>query len=480
MLTDCLLLAVGVLMIFAAGMVVFYSLVREPQQYSQLERIAYLWPVGLTALAMPMFLLSLAGMRLSIPVVGGVVIVGGVLARLSRRVPWRVYWRTSSATKISRSPLTEFEWALLFIIIACLAARTIANLMTPMYDWDGICTWVVKSKLLFFSTLKGSWGYFHNAEFRCMNQRYPLLWPIMYTWVCSALGRWDDQAMFVINPINLIAFIIILYHAMRRSVSRPVALSIAAIAASLPASIHYASCGQGDVPLMLINGAALCCLLAWIQHRRRESILLAGFLLGGAMFTKQDGKVIFLAQMCVASASILVGSTRGERKKLIGHVALASLIAVVYIAPSLLYEHTIPFWDQYYRPLSLSTIRWRELPAFIQMQVQNLAGFFNDAGLPKWNFLWPIMALFVFTSRAPWRYPMNCVLAVFVLHAAGITIVLLAFTYAFRLSSWEFALERFTVIMLPPLWLLFANCVDEWWAIWKHPPAATPATRRTV
>jgi len=467
MLNDILRQAFAVLVIFAAGLIVFYVVVREPQQYSRLERVAYFWPLGLTALAMPMFLMLLAGMHLSATVIAGLVITVGVIARLIRGAHLRDYWRGPSASQASTTPLTKFEWFMIVIIVACLGARTLDSFLTPMYDWDGVCTWGVKAKILFFSTLRGGWDYFHKAEFRCTNQKYPLLWPLMYTWVCSVLGRWDDRAMCVINPVNLVAFITIMYHAMRRIVSRPVALAVAAVAASLPAVLHYAECVQADVPLMLMNGASLCALLAWIQHRRRESILLVAILLDGAMFTKQDGRIIFLAQICVAGASIVVGSSRGERKTLWLHLGMATLIAIIYITPWMLYERTVPIWTQYYRPLSLSTIRWRELPAFIQMVTENLVHWTNGVHLTKWNFLWPIVGLFLLSSRAPWRYPMNYVLGVFLLHLVGLSIVLLAFTYPFTLSAWEFALERFTLTMIPPVWLLLAKCVDEWWDVWK-------------
>jgi hypothetical protein len=57
---------------------------------------------------------------------------------------------------------------------------------------------------------------------------------------------------------------------------------------------------------------------------------------------------------------------------------------------------------------------------------------------------------------------------VFLLHAGAITLIHLASQVPLTLAH-EFALERYTLIMLPPLWLLLAKSVDEWWAIWKTP-----------
>ena len=59
-------LVFAVLVIFFAGAVVFYAVVRDPTRFSRLERVAYCYPLGLSALSMPMFVASWAGFHIHV------------------------------------------------------------------------------------------------------------------------------------------------------------------------------------------------------------------------------------------------------------------------------------------------------------------------------------------------------------------------------------------------------------------------------
>jgi hypothetical protein len=475
--TDFIAVLFAILVIVAAGMVVFYGLEPEPENYFRVERLAYCWPLGMAVLGMPLFLMSLCGLRLHVPVVvAGVLVAGAIVFRL-RRAPVGTYWRCHCKTEPSRQPLTEFEWVLVVILVACLGARAWASFLTPMNDWDGVCTWGLKAKMFFYGTLKSSIGYFRNAEYRCNNQAYPLLLPFMYAWVCTVLGRWDDLVMAaVMNPLNLVVFVLLLYFTLRKSNSRTVALVVATLAASLPSTMHYAECVQSDVPLMLLSGASVFCLFNWMRHQRLAPMLLAGVLMGGAMFTKEEGRAAFVAQSCGVGLFIMTVWTSSRRTQIIGHFGAFMLIAGVWVLPWLLFRTTIPIWKEYFNPIGLFTLRWNNIPDWGIVVLANALHWYNGAGLPKWNLLWPIMVAFLVLSKAPWRRPWNCLMAIFFLHALAISVVWLCSTLPLVPGVNEFAYERNVLIMLPPLWLVLAQCADEWWAIWKAPQDTGAAT----
>jgi hypothetical protein len=478
---DFIAVGFAVLVILVAGMTVFYALEREPENYFPLERLAYCWPLGLSALGMPLFLMSLWGYRIHVAAVIGGVVAAALIVFALRRAPLGRFWR--SPYKVGGRPerLTEFEWVLVAIIVACLGLRTLACCLTPMNDWDGVCTWGLKAKILFYGTLKSSMGYFRNAEYRCTNQAYPLLWPLTYAWICTVLGRWDDLAMGAVNPVNLMVFVTLLYFTLRKYNSRTVALSVSALAASLPSTMHYTECVQSDVPLMLISGAALFCLYNWMRHCRWGSILLAAVLMGGAMFTKEEGRLAFVAQCGGLALFVLTFRASTERKKLVGHWGAFVLVAGLWVLPWLLFRRTIPVWTQYFKPLGFSTLRWHDIPAFGNVMLACVLTLYNGVGLPKWNFLWPMMALFIVFSKSPWRSPWNWLLVIFLLHAVGISVIWLCSTVPFAPGVNEFAYERNLVVMLPPIWLVLAQCADEWWSVWKAPrETASPAKRQTA
>ena len=456
--------------IFVAGGAVFYAIEDEPEHYGVFERFAFCYPLGLSALGMPMFVLSWLGWHISVPVISLLAIGAALIAVAWRHRPLRDYWFSRAPRTQER--LTEFEWFLIVIIAFCLGARTIASLLAPLNDWDGIAIWGTKAKVLFYDTVKTT-DYFHKAEYSYSHTPYPLLWPFMYAWVCTVIGQWDDLAMLILNPVNFIAFTILLYFAVKRFATRVVALSITAIAASLPAVLHYAECGQADVPLMLIWGAALFCLFNWMQTWRKPPLLLAAVLLGGAMFTKQEGKIIFVAALCGAAASVFIGAPVNKRKQLLGNLAICALISLAWVAPWLIFQRGIKDYSWDFGGIGLATIRWSKIPAMIGAIVGNAVALKNQVNLPKWHILWPLFVFSYIASPAVRRYPWTCVLLMFVIHAGAVAIVFLGSRWPISLESMEIAFERFAMIMLPPVWLILAKAADDCYTRWRSANMAT-------
>jgi hypothetical protein len=480
MLADAIPRLFAVFVILAAGAAVFYAIVREPSRYYRLERVAYCYPLGLAVLGMPMFLMSWAGFHLAVLPILVLVGFGAALAFWIRRVPLRDFWVPHKDASVPRERLSEFEWFLVAIILVCLGARTLACLLAPLNDWDGLCVWGLKAKILYYDTVRTT-DYFQNQQYAFSMGVYPLLWPLMYTWVCTVLGSWDDLGMLILNPINFIVFIVLLYCMLRRFAARTVALAITAVMASLPTLLHYVECGQGDVPMMLISGASLFCLFDWMQHRRTDSILLAAVLMGGALFTKTEGVIIFGAHLCAALLSIFVGTQPTERKRLLGQFAVYFAIAAVMAAPWFVFRPSITLTDWAHAGTGLSTVRWGKIPTMIGIIFDNAVRFQNQVRLAKWHILWPLFAFAtVVTYRQVGRPPWICLLVAFVLHASAVALVFLASRSPLTLQELEIGFERYTLIMLPPVWLLLGYEVNYFWGIWRSTRASKPVpTART-
>lgn len=197
------------------------------------------------------------------------------------------------------------------------------------------------------------------------------------------------------------------------------------------------------------------------------------------MNVKHEGQILFGVQVLVAAAVILRGTPRSERRRLCGHLGYYIGIAMVMFLPWLVYRSTIPKEAWQLGGEGFSRLRWEQLPTFLYAIGQNALHWYNGVGLPKWNLLWPVIVLFVLLSKSTWQTPWVWLLVVFLVHAGVIIMIHLASHVELTLGH-EFALERYTLAMLPPLWLLLAKCTDEWWAIWKRPQAADSAARRTA
>ncbi len=463
----------AIAVIFGAGAAVFCTIVRDFGYYARWERIAYCYPLGLAALGMPMFLLSYFGVHLDVIIITGISIFSLVLVAAVRHVSPRKFWQAEANARQPAQPFTEFEWLLVVIILLSLGARTVASLLAPLNDWDGVCVWGIKAKVLFYNTVKTT-DYFYKPEYAFSQPNYPLLWPFMYAWVCTVLGSWDDLGMLILNPVNLIVFTALLYGTLRRYVARTVALAVTAIMVSLPALVHYTECGQADVTLMVIFGAALFAMFDWMNHRRRDSLWLSAFLMGGALFTKQEGKIVFVALLCAGCVYVFVAQ-RSNWKPLLGQLVMFAVIAVIWASPWLLFQRGIKDWSWDFSGVSFSAIRWSQIPSLVELLFANSIYWLNQVHLPKWNFLWPILAFCLIVNRSVWRCPWGCLLIVFFVHAVGISCVFLASRWEFTLSALEIAMERFEFVMLTPLWLILAKCADDAWEIWKKSPVSEAA-----
>jgi hypothetical protein len=474
---PALLFAVSV--IFLAGAVVFYAVVGDPTRFSRLERVAYCYPLGLSALGMPMFLMSWAGFHIRVLPVLILIGLAAVISYAVRRVSPASLWKRNPNAAPAK-PFSELEWFLLLIIVGCLMVRTMTSLVIPLNDGDGHAVWCFKAKIFFYDTIRTT-DYFSRHELNYSNVRYPLLVPFMYTWVSTVVGHWDDQGIFILNPTNLVVFAILLYCTLRKFAVRPVALAVTAMLSSLPALMHYAECGQADVPLMLINGASLFCLLDWIQSRRTDSIILAAFLMGGALFTKEEARIIFMAHLAVAGLSVLWAVPRArwwEHAKQLGiYIGLAGIMAL----PWFLFRRTIQDYQRSLSAIGFHTIRWDQIPTLLSTIVQTALHFQNSANLPKWNLLWPLIVITMLVNwRQVCRHPWTCLLAIWFLHACGVGLVFLASPDALTYPAVEVGFERYTLIMLPPLWLLLGLGLNRFWEIWKDNRATSTAARTTA
>ena len=201
--------------------------------------------------------------------------------------------------------------------------------------------------------------------------------------------------MMVLNPVNVIVFAALLYFTLRRFASRTVGLGMTAIAVSVPILLHYAGCGQADVPLMLISGASLFCLLDWMQTREVGRAVARGGADGRRAFhqTRRQGP----ARSAPVRGSLVRVPGIAEGGAWAGLPRPGCLILVVALGwalPWLLFQLGVKEWSWDYANAGLATVRWHLLPQMLGVLVENEVHFFNQVRLPKWNLLWLI---FVFS-----------------------------------------------------------------------------------
>ena len=300
--------------------------------------------------------------------------VAAAVVRAVRGVPFAQYVAKRERAE-PRTPLSEMEWFLVAIILACLLARTMASLMTPMNDWDGICVWGLKAKVLFFETIRTT-GYFNRHELSYSHPIYPLLVPLMYAWVATVIGHWDDVGIFIVNPVNVIVATALLYCVLRRQTSRMSSLAITAIFASLP----------GDYELRRVRSGrcapdASQCRIALLSVRLDAITTIAIPLVGRVSDRWGDvheGRGEDYSRSAHDDYRVVdsdCGGAPGERKKLFGHLGLYLLIAGIWILPWLVFQRRFPLGRSNSAPCHLAIFAGRRLPTLIHAIVAERAAF---------------------------------------------------------------------------------------------------------
>jgi len=316
------------------------------------------WLLGAAGLPLAAMAVTLAGIRFDGMVAWMLLLAAAVAGILRLRADRR------SGTSCSPLPLGRGAALLLGILGVGSVAAT---LLLPLNEFDALFHFAFKGKILFFTgnpldpaftDLAGDFGRIQT------HPNYPLGIPFLEAFAAHAGGGWSDRwvqiplAFWAASLPGVVALGL-------RAVSARAAARGALLAACLPILytrnfVPFLPADLADVPrhlhLTLGGGADLalaalfagaCALL--LRARRSGSPLtgaLAGVLLAGAVFTKNEG----LALAGVLALALLAGAPRsGTRAWKATAAALG--IAALLSAPWLIHRAALPDIDENYAQL---------------------------------------------------------------------------------------------------------------------------------
>ena len=272
-LSDSLTPLPGLLLAYA-GLGIPWALVVLPRSaWSSRASVAAIACVaGPLLLTLWMLPLGMAGALQLEPVLAGVValLLAGLL------LAWRKGRRPSPAA-LQSPPLSGTEKFLLLLIGLALLPRLLSIAYWPFTAYDAL--WVFGQAARLY-TLTGSIpaqiGY------------YPQFLPLQFTFAQLLAGGVDDHAARAVLSFTHAGCALAVYLAGARLFSRRVGIFAAALWALYPHTGEWARFGDLEIVLtMLFTLAATFFLQAWtdLNHRRRHA-LIAGLLLGCALWTK--------------------------------------------------------------------------------------------------------------------------------------------------------------------------------------------------
>jgi hypothetical protein len=205
-----------------------------------------------------------------------------------------------------------------------------------------------KAKWVALSPLRPIPPVFHDPEVSFSHQDYPLALPFLIAGIYSLGGGISEELAKTLLLPQYLALVAVIYSALRGIHRRAVAVTITAIFAAGPVLTRNAGLVVAETPLLLAYAATLALLLRWMENGSRRDLVLGGFFMSVAAFTKNEGLALApliggAALVCAATGTrnlpYASSRSRGERRV---DWAIAASVSIAILAPWLVYRSFLP------------------------------------------------------------------------------------------------------------------------------------------
>ena len=195
-------------------------------------------------------------------------------------IAWRKRKDVEAAAPQRSIPLAVDEKLIIAMMVIAVALRWIHTAFWPFTVYDALWVYGAQARLYF---LEGAIP--HDIGY------YPQFVQLQFTYVQVMIGAINDHAARMVIPLMHVGSILAVYVLGQRLVNRRVGLIAAALWGLHPQVGQWAFRGDLEIPLTFsLTMAALFFLSAWRGENdykeRRADAILAGVMLGIALFTK--------------------------------------------------------------------------------------------------------------------------------------------------------------------------------------------------
>ena len=440
------------------------------------ETFALSYGLGMGAVAVTLFLLTWAGLRLSRGLILFVVLgLVAVLFVLRRRVgsPTPSIRRRTQAAGGAEPPgagLSLFRMLLVAVLVLLFLSQAYYAANTPLSAMDAMGFWGYSAKAIFFDGSVRSPAITDPLRGH-PHPRYPLLVPLAQDWVHFLRGRYDDSSVKLLFVGFYVALVGVVSGAARRRWGRRAGLAAAFLVATIPvlrADGFGAAFALADVPLAFFIAAALVSWLAWMEEGETRDLVLAFVFAALGAWTKNEGlAALVVLTVLVVAQSLSKGGRRGMAEsawRRVGPLVGAVAVGWALVMPWLLFQRGLPAVDENYPAqirFSVLLANAGRLPVIAGAWLRELV----DA--PRWSILWLLAVVAGVwaapAKRAPGRLRSACWLGAF---ALGQVVV---YTVVYVVAPWDVAelLEltatRLLLHVMPAAVLLCVLVVPKAW-----------------
>ena len=342
------------------------------------EALALSYGIGIAAVSIQMALMSLFGMKYSVPSImiwWVPFIVTAVYARSRSR---RLNVGYGKAAVLSFSFLEKFFVGVISFEVLYVFFRT---LIKPMESYDGIAIYALKSKIFYLDKMIPLDFFKSFADF-VPHIEYPLLIPLAETQFYTFLGSLNDLLVKIIFPLYYAALLTISYSIARRFLNRKAALFIMFLFATIPQVTDFATNGYADIPFAFYCSVSFFYLYLWLKQNELPLLALSFIFSIFAMWTKAEGLLF-----AMINAAVIIACMAKERRVRLTGVAYALISLCAVIAYVLGWRATGLAVNSDFSGTQVSIVSkfitgLNRIPAILyEYQIQ----FF---GPKKWNIIW--------------------------------------------------------------------------------------------
>jgi hypothetical protein len=378
------------------------------------ERIALGFGIGTALLTCAMLVFQVLGF--SFTLVGlltpllGFSAIAFLFARRNRRVGM-----PESRLTVAPVPFQRVEWFLIAAIVMETLGAFFHAWLLPMEAYDAVSNWGLKAKAIF---LAGSIpeNFLRNPNYEVFHPDYPLLVPLLESYVYRCIGDLREASAKMIFPLYLVGNVAILTVVLRRvGQSRRGSLLFGFLLASIPYFSEQATNGYADVVVSFYFGAGSLYLYLWQTTGTGLFLVLSALLTGCAALTKNEGLVLVGIHLAWLAGVLLSRSGIALRRRLAGLGIYFCILAAVLL-PWYLFKNSLGLRNDVVNSEVVANLKWnyfsRVGPILYHLQTQVF-------GPKNWNLVWILLCAAVgLRHRILLHSP-----AVFVLSATGFTLV---------------------------------------------------------
>ncbi len=324
----------------------------------------------------------------------------------------------------------------------------------PVQAWDALSSVAFKGKVFFYKR------WFFHLPGNPPHAAYPILIPLLESWVAFCIGRWSDLLVKIIFPVTTLSFAAVYHYFLKTRAGKVWALFGVALLLSSNLFMHHSTIAYRDTFIAFYACGAILFLLMWYRNERDMFLVLAGLYAGFGTFTKMEGIPYLLICTALLLLTLYYKRPRPLRDNVIKFLKFTAPsygIALLFN----IYKLAVGFPPRKNSGFELSWENMDRVPVVIK-------SFLRDMFLSgNWNIVWALLvvSLIVHAKRLKARREAGILLAALLMFF-GLYFALSLFTTEFVWIAGEKSgagLSRLIMQFYPlaPLIIVLLNCPDD-------------------